>query len=76
MPAEGGVEWLRVDVRGSAAHSAIRYRSVHAGGQGTAVNAIEKAVKILVAVQELERQWGNRKVHPLLPRGITTINPG
>jgi acetylornithine deacetylase len=27
-------------------------------------------------VQELERQWGNRKVHPLLPRGITTINPG
>jgi acetylornithine deacetylase/succinyl-diaminopimelate desuccinylase-like protein len=27
-------------------------------------------------VQELERAWANRKVHPLLPAGITTINPG
>jgi acetylornithine deacetylase len=27
-------------------------------------------------VQELERHWGNTKVHPLMPRGITTINPG
>jgi acetylornithine deacetylase/succinyl-diaminopimelate desuccinylase family protein len=76
MPAEGGVEWLRVHVKWVGGHSALRYRSVHAGGQGTAVNAIEKAVTILTAVQELERQWGNRKVHPLLPRGITTINPG
>jgi acetylornithine deacetylase len=40
------------------------------------VNAIEKAAKLLAAVQELERQWANRKVHPLLPAGITTINPG
>jgi acetylornithine deacetylase len=76
MPVEGGVEWLHVRVRGVSGHSALRYRSVHAGGQGTAVNAIEKAVKILAAVQELERHWGNRKVHPLLPKGITTLNPG
>ena len=76
MPVEGGVMWLRVVVRGVSGHSAVRYRSVHAGGQGTAVNAIEKAVKILVAVQELERHWGNTKVHPLMPKGITTINPG
>ena len=68
--------WLRVVVRGVSGHSAVRYRSVHAGGRGTAVNAIEKAVKILVAVQELERHWGNTKVHPLMPKGITTINPG
>jgi acetylornithine deacetylase/succinyl-diaminopimelate desuccinylase family protein len=76
MPVEGGVEWLRVVVRGAAGHSALRYRSVHAGGRGTAVNAIEKAAKVLAAVQELERHWGNTKVHPLLPAGITTINPG
>jgi acetylornithine deacetylase/succinyl-diaminopimelate desuccinylase family protein len=76
MPVEGGVTWLRVVVRGVSGHSAVRYRTVHAGGRGTAVNAIEKAAKILAAVQELERHWGNRKMHPLMPKGITTINPG
>lgn len=75
-PVEGGLEWLRVTVTGVSGHSAVRYRSVHAGGQGHAVNALEKGVKILTAVQELERAWANRKVHPLLPAGITTINPG
>ena len=75
-PVEGGLEWLRVVVRGVAGHSANRYRTVHAGGQGVAVNAIEKMVKILAAVQELERHWGNTKRHPHLPAGITTINPG
>ena len=76
MPVEGGLEWLTVTVQGRPGHSALRYRSVHAGGRGSAVNAIEKAVKLLAAIQELERQWGNQKVHPLLPHGITTINPG
>lgn len=75
-PVEGGLEWLRVTVTGRSGHSAVRYRSVHAGGQGYAVNALEKGMKILTAVQELERAWANRKVHPLLPAGITTINPG
>lgn len=75
-PVEGGLEWLRVTVTGRSGHSAVRYRSVHAGGQGYAVNALEKGAKILAAVQELERAWANRKVHPLLPYGITTINPG
>jgi acetylornithine deacetylase len=75
-PVEGGLEWLRVTITGVAGHSAGRYRSVHAGGQGTAVNALEKGIKVLVAVQELERAWAVRKVHPLMPAGITTINPG
>jgi acetylornithine deacetylase len=76
MPVEGGLEWLRVTVTGRSGHSALRYRSVHAGGQGEAVNAIEKTMKILAAVNELERAWAVRKIHPLLPPGITTINPG
>lgn len=76
QPVEGGLEWLRVVIRGRSGHSALRYRSVHAGGQGTAVNAIEKTAKVLAAVQDLERQWAVYKRHPLLPAGITTINPG
>ena len=76
VTVEGGLEWVRVVVRGRTGHSAIRYRSVHAGGRGDAVSAIEKAVKLLAAVAELERHWAVHKVHPLMPRGITTINPG
>ena len=76
VTVEGGLEWLRIVVRGQTGHSAARYRSIHAGGQGSAVSAIEKALKLLAAIGELERHWGNTKVHPLMPRGITTINPG
>ena len=76
VTAEGGLEWVRVVVRGRTGHSAVRYRSVHAGGRGEAVSAIEKAVKLLAAVAELERHWAVHKLHPLMPRGITTINPG
>lgn len=76
FPVEGGLEWLRVTITGRAGHSSARYASVHAGGRGTAVNAIEKGMKILAAVGELERAWAVRKYHPLLPAGITTINPG
>lgn len=76
FPVEGGLEWLRVTITGRSGHSAWRFKTVHAGGQGTAVNALEKGAKILAAVQELERAWAVRKVHPLMPAGITTINPG
>lgn len=76
VTVEGGLEWVRVVVRGRTGHSAVRYRSVHAGGRGEAVSAIEKAMKLLAAVAELERHWAVHKLHPLMPRGITTINPG
>ena len=75
-PVEGGLEWVNLIVAGVAGHSARRYLSIHAGGRGTAVNAIEKAAKLLAAVQEYERHQGNTRVHPLMPAGITTINPG
>jgi acetylornithine deacetylase len=76
VTVEGGLEWVQVVVRGRTGHSAVRYRSVHAGGRGEAVSAIEKAMKLLAAVAELERHWAVHKLHPLMPRGITTINPG
>lgn len=76
VPVQGGLYWTNIIVRGFGGHAGARYRSVHAGGQGRPVNAIEKATKIIGAIQELERHWGNTKVHPLMPLGITTINPG
>jgi acetylornithine deacetylase/succinyl-diaminopimelate desuccinylase family protein len=74
---EGGLVHFRIEVEGVEAHAASRYLSVHAGGnRGGGVNAIEKMVKILVGLQELEREWANAKSHPVLPRGYNTILPG
>ena len=48
QPVEGGLEWIRVVIRGRTGHSAVRYRSIHAGGRGEPVSAIEKAVDVLL----------------------------
>ena len=74
---EGGLVHFRIEVEGVEAHAGTRYLSVHAGGKGGGgVNAIEKMLKIVVAVQELEREWANRKAHPFLPPGYDTLLPG
>ena len=82
MPAEGGLEWLRVTIRGRNAHSAWRYNEIYpqpgdAGRLEPGVNALEIAVRFITAVQQLERDWTTRKKpHPLLPPGVNTIHPG
>ncbi len=78
MPVEGGLVHLRIEVEGRESHAGNRYLSIHAGGRGAeaGINAIEKALKIVDALQELERQWGNLRHHPLLPPGFNTIMPG
>jgi acetylornithine deacetylase/succinyl-diaminopimelate desuccinylase family protein len=80
--AEGGLEWVRVVIRGRNAHAGWRYNDIYpqrpAGGRPTpGVNAAELAARFLMAVRELERQWGCQAApHPLLPPGLNTINPG
>lgn len=78
MPVEGGLVHLRIEVEGRESHAGNRYMSVHAGGLGdqAGVNAIEKALRIVSALQELERQWANLRSHPLLPAGFNSIMPG
>lgn len=78
LPAEGGLVHLRIEVEGRESHAGNRYRSIHAGGHGAAagINAIEKGLRIAAALQDLERQWGNLRHHPLLPPGFNSIMPG
>jgi len=76
VTSEAGIEQFRVEVHGLATHSSARRQYVHAGGGLRAANAIEKAVKVILAFQELEREWAVHKNHPLLPPGSNTINPG
>jgi acetylornithine deacetylase/succinyl-diaminopimelate desuccinylase family protein len=74
--AEGGLVHFRIEVDGVEAHASTRYLSVHAGGSGGGgVNAVEKTIKIIVALQELERQWAVAKSHPILPPGYNTLAP-
>ena len=80
ITAEGGLSWLRVTFFGRSAHAGWRFAQIYPQGEdgdGTnGVNAIEKAVKFVGWLRELEREWALTKRHPLLPPGITTMNPG
>ncbi len=71
-----GLEHVRIEVWGRQAHASERYREIHAGGKGEGKNAIEKILKLVNAIQELERIWANTKSHPLLPAGSNSILPG
>ena len=79
--AEGGLSWVRVTIRGRAAHAGWRFAQIYPQAEAEAqnadgVNAIEKGVKFLQALREFERDWAHSRHHPLMPPGITTINPG
>ena len=79
--AEGGLSWLRVTIRGRAAHAGWRFAQIYPqqdpdAANSDGVNAIEKGVKFVQAVREFEREWAHGRHHPLMPPGITTINPG
>lgn len=79
--AEGGLSWVRVTIRGRAAHAGWRFAQIYPQTKADAqnadgVNAIEKGVKFVGALREFEREWALSRHHPLMPPGITTINPG
>ena len=72
----GGYWSLRIDIEGRTTHCANRPHLVRAGGGGDAVgvSALEKAVRLVTALQELEQRWGFAKRHPPAP-GAFTICP-
>ena len=64
QPASRGVLLLEVDVEGRATHACLKW-----GG----VNAIEKGVKIIQGMIELERLWLATRRNPLYPPPTITI---
>lgn len=82
LVCQPGLEWVRVTIRGRNAHAGWRYNDLYpqrdtADRTRPGVNAADLAGRFLAAVRQLEWDWGFRKPpHPLLPPGITTINPG
>ena len=78
LPVEGGLEHMRIELQGNEEHAGRRYSSIYPrhGDPGHGVNAVEKGLKIVQALQELERNWALSKSHPLLPAGFNTLLPG
>jgi acetylornithine deacetylase/succinyl-diaminopimelate desuccinylase family protein len=81
QPAEGGLEWARVTIRGRTAHSAWRYNEIYPQRQEPGrfepgVNAIELAARFVEALRVYESGRTRAQSHPLLPPGMNTINVG
>lgn len=78
VPVTPGLWWMKIKVPGKITHVGNRSEFVRAGGGGqkVGVNAVEKGVKVIQALLELEQQWGISKQHPLFKTGFFTIHPG
>ena len=78
MPVTSGLFWMKLSVEGKPTHSCVRDQFIRAGGKGdeVGVNALEKGVKIMNAIGELEQQWGITKQHPLFNPGHFVLHPG
>lgn len=73
---QGGVVTMWVTVKSPKTfHDGVRSRMIHAGGGIEGASAIEKMIKILSGMQELERHWAVMKRYPGLSPGANTINP-
>ncbi|MFC3059007.1 acetylornithine deacetylase [Paenirhodobacter populi] len=76
LQGQGGVITGWVTVRSKATHhDGTRAQMIHAGGGLKGASAIEKMMKIIAGLQELERHWAVTKSFPGMAPGSNTINP-
>jgi acetylornithine deacetylase len=70
-----GVWILRIVVHGKSTHCGNRPLAIRPGGAGDAigVNALEKGIKVVEWLQDLEQEWGLSKSHPCFSPGFFTI---
>ncbi|PZE20551.1 acetylornithine deacetylase [Paenibacillus xerothermodurans] len=76
IQGQGGVITGWITVKSSQTHhDATRKSMIHAGGKRFAASAIEKMMRIIQGLQELERHWAVMKSYPGYEPGTNTINP-
>ncbi|WP_280769188.1 acetylornithine deacetylase [Salipaludibacillus daqingensis] len=76
IQGQGGVITGWVTVKSPKTyHDAMRRNMVHAGGGIHAASAIEKMVKIIEGLKDLEKHWAVTKSYPGFSPGMNTINP-
>ncbi len=73
---QGGVitGWITVKSNNTI-HDGARINTIHAGGGLFGASAIEKMMKVITALRELEQHWAVMKSSPGMPAGANTINP-
>jgi len=74
--ASPGYRSLTMRVSGRSTHHGNRQLAMRPGGEAVGVNALEKAVLVVEAMQELERRWASEELHPWFPPGSFTLHPG
>ncbi|NHC41952.1 acetylornithine deacetylase [Bacillus sp. MM2020_1] len=76
IQGQGGVitGWITIQSK-EIYHDAMRRKMIHAGGGVKGASAIEKMMKIISGLQELERHWAITKNYEGFPAGTNTINP-
>jgi len=76
IQGQGGVitGWITVQSK-QTYHDGLRRKMIHAGGGIRGASAIEKMMKIIAGLQELERHWAVTKSYEGFPPGTNTINP-
>lgn len=73
---QGGVitGWITIKSK-EVFHDAMRMNMLHAGGTVKGASAIEKMMKVIAGLQDLERHWAVTKQYPGFVPGTNTINP-
>jgi len=76
IQGQGGVitGWITIQSKVTY-HDGIRSKLIHAGGGVKGASAIEKMMKIISGLQELERHWAVTKSYEGFAPGSNTINP-
>lgn len=64
IAAHMGFVFFKIEVKG---------RSVHSGSKWDGVSSIEKAIKIIHGIDELEHKWLMKYKHPLLPSPTSNV---
>lgn len=76
IQGQGGVitGWITIQSP-TIHHDGVRSKMIHAGGNLFAASAIEKMVKVIQGLQELEHFWAVNKFYEGFLPGSNTINP-
>jgi formylaminopyrimidine deformylase len=76
IQGQGGVitGWITIQSK-KTYHDGLRSKMIHAGGGVKGASAIEKMMKVIAGLQELERHWAVTKSYEGFAPGINTINP-
>lgn len=78
---QGGLDWLRVTIRGRQGHSAYRYLGYYPQPHGTLtgqqpVSAADIATRFLLALRDYEAGVARARSHPLMPAGANHFGVG